>query len=139
MPEPLTVRVPLVPDPALSPNTRVHWRAKHRCFQEAKRITQLVTSMAATDALERPGFADLFLIESRPLCLSYVVAWGKGRKRMDDTNIKASLKAYEDGVAAALGIDDRHFTVGAVEQIRDPDGIGYVEIMVEPTEERRIA
>jgi crossover junction endodeoxyribonuclease RusA len=27
----------------------------------------------------------------------------------DDDNASASLKAYQDGIAAALGVDDRHF------------------------------
>src|SRR5699024_7489005 len=66
-----------------------------------------------------------------PLVMHLTVYHGKGRKRMDDDNIIAWSKPLRDGIAQAIGIDDKHITTGTIDQLRDPDGLGFVEVTVE--------
>ena len=49
---------------------------------------------------------------------------------MDDINAIAGLKYIEDGIAAALGIDDKHFRFGTIDQVRDPEQRGYVRVTI---------
>lgn len=120
----------MTPPRALSPNARVFWGTRNRAFQGAKSAT--FYAFRDTINLNDPG--DCFQREPWPLRLSYVVAWEKGHRRMDDDNCKASTKAFTDGVATALGIDDKNFILGDVRQVRDKEGLGYVLITVETVE-----
>lgn len=133
----LTIRIPAVIHRELTPNGRAHWRTKHRLEQELKAITYY----AFRRQIDLTDPVACFQTALWPLTLDYVVARGKGRQPMDDTNIKAGLKYLEDGIATALGIDDKHFRVGTVEQIRDMDGVGYVDVTIRPlvADERQVA
>lgn len=46
----------------------------------------------------------------------------------DGDNCVAALKAYQDGIAQAIGIDDKHFEVPTVEFALPRDGRFVVEI-----------
>ena len=119
--ESVTVRIPVQIDPAVTPNGRGHWRKKHRLQQELKEAAYYAAYNANLEMWE----------PEPPLTLNYLIALGKGRRRMDDTNAIASMKYLEDGIAAALGIDDKHFRFGRIQQERDPEGIGYIEVAIE--------
>jgi hypothetical protein len=43
------------------------------------------------------------------------------------------MKAFRDGLADALGVDDRHMTCGSITQTKDPDKRGYIKIALEAT------
>jgi len=52
---------------------------------------------------------------------------------MDPTNLWSCVKPHIDGVADAMEVDDKHFAVGSIAQVRagkDEPG-GYVEITLE--------
>jgi hypothetical protein len=55
----------------------------------------------------------------------------RGRKRMDQQNAVGILKAHVDGIADAIGVDDRHITLATVHQDHDPAGAGFVRIVIE--------
>lgn len=82
---------------------------------------------AAHHATEAAG---LTYPDGTPLWLHYVVAWEPRRKRMDADNLIAGLKYCQDGIAAAIGVNDRYMTVASVEQIRDPEKAGYIEVTI---------
>lgn len=101
----MTQLVILVPWPprALSPNARVHWRklaaAKTRyrrcCWAEAWMFRE---------KFPRPH-TGRFLIEfqfSPP-----------DKRRYDQDNLVARMKAGQDGIAEAFGVDDNRFDLGA--------------------------
>lgn len=115
----LTVTIPWTPPRILSPNAsrRVHFGTKTKARNAAKRVAHDAT----LDALQNLA-ADVAL----PWLVPYrvVVAWGKGRQRMDDDNLIASLKAAQDGVCATIEIDDRDLRLTGITQERDPAGIG---------------
>ncbi len=120
----LVVTIPATPAPALSPNARAHWRTKHREATELNSVARWST----VNTLAQRGMRGTW---TGPITLHWIVAWGKGRKIMDQDNLIASLKHAQDGIAGAIGIDDKAFIVGSVSQDRDPDGIGFIRVALE--------
>jgi len=88
----MTITLPL-PDRKLSPNARVHWRKKCPITKRHRALAWAATREALGGGL--PRFA------------GYSLAFYYGDAcRRDDDNAEASCKAYRDGIAQALGIDD---------------------------------
>lgn len=87
------------PDKDLSPNARIHWRQKAKIAKKAREYGYL----AALQAGWRPGVAP----EGR-LHL-HVTFYPPTRRLPDDDNMLARFKPYRDGIADALGIDDKRF------------------------------
>jgi crossover junction endodeoxyribonuclease RusA len=110
-----------LPFPAkiLWPNGRGHHMAKHREFQKHKGWAKLAT-MAAAGRNFVPGGR---------VCWS-ATFYPKTRHPIDDDNARSSLKAYQDGIAAALGINDRHFDAPAI-HFAEPVKGGKVVVRVE--------
>lgn len=95
-----------LPFPAkiLWPNGRGHHMAKHREFQKHK--------LWAYHAMLAHG-------GSAALTVAHRIQWSvtfypKTRHAVDDDNARASLKAYQDGLAAAIGVDDAIFAAPTV-------------------------
>jgi crossover junction endodeoxyribonuclease RusA len=87
------------PDKILWPNGRGHHMAKHRAFQKHK--------CWAYHAMLAHGC-------SAGLVVAPIIRWSvtihpKTRHAIDDDNARAALKAYQDGLAAALGVNDGIF------------------------------
>lgn len=81
----------------LSPNARVHWAAKARHARAYREACYLLAKQAR---LVAPSTERIVLsIEFLP----------PDRRLRDDDNIIASFKAGRDGIADALGVDDRRF------------------------------
>ena len=102
--------IPMTPSRVLSPNARTHWATKARAvsrFRDAAHLSTTVTMPAdEREALQRCQ------------SIGYVVrvSWERGRRgSIDEDNVLASCKAALDGVADALGIDDRRFHIRGVE------------------------
>ena len=89
---PVTIRIPVVIDSALTGNGRGHAMKKHRLFQELKGTTMLMVRTTGPDVYP-------FL----PWVLDYTVARPKGKQGLDDDNIKIGLKGIQDGIAEELG------------------------------------
>jgi len=84
-----------LPFPAkiLWPNGRGHHMAKHREFQKHKR-------WASAAAL-----ACRSMLPARPTRLVFTI-YPKTANRIDADNAVAAMKAYQDGICAALKVDD---------------------------------
>jgi crossover junction endodeoxyribonuclease RusA len=90
------------PHKALWPNGRSHWAEKARQFKSAK----LAAAWATRAANIRLGDSPIPLhIEVRPK------RYGPAPDR---DNAISAAKAYIDGIASALAIDDRHFAAPTV-------------------------
>lgn len=85
------------PAPALRSNARGHWAKKARATKDARNHAWAV-AMAAP-RIERIPDATIFIEYYPP------------SRRGDIHNVPASLKAYIDGIADAMGCDDKDFTV----------------------------
>jgi hypothetical protein len=127
MTDPLIVTIPATPPRSLSPNGRVHWRRKHADGKELQSAARWATVNAIHTAPLGPRLI------TGPVTLHWLVAWERGRKKMDQDNLIAALKAAQDGIAGALGIDDKVMVVGSVTQERDTDGFGFIRCAIEET------
>jgi crossover junction endodeoxyribonuclease RusA len=108
----VVIDIPMAPPREVSPNARVHWRAKARATREFREAAAWATLDAefgegVTDALFRDG-----------IVIDAEIQWGRGRKRIDDDNAWASLKAARDGIAGMLQTDDAGMRCGRLTQTR---------------------
>lgn len=125
----IRIKLPL-PSRALSPNSRVHWRKKGKETQTARMIARAATAKALAPLPRDFRF--------EVLGYRLVFMW-PDRRRRDDDNAAASCKAYRDGVADALGIDDsglrmKEVPVMAVD--REDPGL-FFDIFLRECDEKR--
>ncbi|MDC7963946.1 hypothetical protein PRA13_09085 [Xylella fastidiosa] len=88
------------PSKDLSPNARVHWTRRSKAVKQARGYAEVMARCAGWGGLSLPaeGRLDLWISFYPPTrCLP------------DDDNMLARFKPYRDGIADALGIDDRRF------------------------------
>lgn len=102
--EPVLVIVLPLPDRGLSPNARGHWSKKNRLTRKARIIAKLRT-------LEAFGGRTPPAVSKYRLRFYFPDA-----RRRDDDNAAASCKAYRDGIADALRMDD-----SGLRMMREPD------------------
>jgi Holliday junction resolvase RusA-like endonuclease len=101
----------------LSPNARVHWAAKNRAVKLYRENCAWLTKAAGLKA-DWDGFVH-----------AAITFYPPDRRHRDQDNMVASSKALFDGVADALGINDRRFRIHPV--ISDdtrPGGAVLVEL-----------
>lgn len=104
------------PPRVLNPNNRSHWRVKSKAAAEYKNVCWALTKEARWDhALLPDGKLHLWLDFYPP-----------DKRHYDDDNVAASFKSGRDGLALALGIDDKRFvshphlieTIGGMVKVR---------------------
>lgn len=115
----MNIQLPF-PAKILWPNGRGHHMAVHREFQKHKTWAYL-----AVRSVLPPGFHPA--LEKR-------VSWSatfypKTAHAIDDDNARASLKAYQDGIALALGVDDKLFNAPTI-HFAEPCKPGKVVIVI---------
>lgn len=86
------------PPKELSPNSRTHWRKKSPITKAYKQACWALCKEAGITAPKVEGRLHLWLTFCPP-----------DRRHRDDDNMIASFKAGRDGLALALGIDDKRF------------------------------
>jgi len=88
------------PSKDLSPNARVHWRNRSKATKAARETAVLLAFQA--------GWRDAWLPEGR---LNLWIDFYQAPQKVlpDDDNLLLRFKAYRDGIAQVLGIDDRRF------------------------------
>lgn len=106
------------PDKILWPNGRGHHMAKHRAFQKHKEWARLATMTRIPRC---------YLWNGEPIRVRYIIT-PKTAHKIDADNAVAAMKAYQDGIAAALAVDDSAFTVPVIEFTapRKPGGVEVV-------------
>lgn len=88
------------PSKDLSPNARVHYRVKAAATKLARQTAVVLAHEAGWKGLQLPpGRLHLWID-----CYQ-----APGKKLPDDDNMIGRCKAYRDGIAQALGIDDKRF------------------------------
>jgi crossover junction endodeoxyribonuclease RusA len=92
----LTVTLPWPPK-ALSPNARLHWAAKASAAKAYRGACRRLAGEVGP-WVPPPGKIALWLEFVPP-----------NRNSRDDDNLVASFKAGRDGLADALGVDDKRF------------------------------
>lgn len=108
------------PSKDLSPNGRVHWSRKAKATKHARQTAVVLAHEAGWRALQLPA-------GKLHLWVSFHQAPGKALP--DDDNMLGRFKAYRDGIAQALGIDDKRFiSHPVVSSERRPGGQVVVRI-----------
>lgn len=87
------------PHKDLSPNGRAHFMAVSRAKKDARTEADWATRAVKPLSFKHDGSRLKFLITAYP----------PDKRDRDDDNVLASCKAYRDGCADALGIDDKLF------------------------------
>jgi len=103
------------PPRALSPNARTHWRKKApiaKAYKEACWALTLEAKLAVPDSQKIALWLDFY---------------PPNRRARDDDNMIASFKHGRDGVALALGIDDKRFRCFPF--VQDEIG-GYIKLRI---------
>ena len=86
------------PSPDLSPNARIHWAAKARAVKAARYCAKMLTLGMVLPAGKSQGKLP-FRLEFHP----------PSRRKFDTDNLVARCKAYQDGIADALAVNDNLF------------------------------
>ena len=95
----MTIILP-IPSPVLNPNrSHEHWRGRNKAAQQARRLAKL-TTLSALQATPPPAFTGYRLKFFHPF-----------KRKRDDDNAAAACKAYRDGIADALRMDDNALTM----------------------------
>ena len=111
------------PGRVLSPNSRSHWSAKQRVVREARSRARLMMLKARRDAEE------LCLLPEGWKPSRYDVTWFYwGGTGPDADNALACCKAYLDGCADALGVNDRVLDCAGIHRVKDRAQDGTVLI-----------
>ena len=113
----------LFPPRVLNPNNRAHWREKARSAKAYKR--------ECFYAAKQAGW---FGVEFTPRVHLWIDFYPPDRRAYDDDNIAAAFKNGRDGIASALGIDDKRFVSHPWLKDFDPSFTGVkVRITNSPT------
>jgi crossover junction endodeoxyribonuclease RusA len=105
----VTVTLP-IPDRCLSPNARSHWAVRSKAAKRQHAVAYCETA----ETLQRPD-ATFWEAETHGVRCRWFF---RDRRRRDADNLLASMKHAFDGIASALGVDDRTF-------VHWPAVIGY--------------
>ena len=117
----MTVTLPWPPS-ALSPNSRTNWRKKAPITKAYKEACWAIVKESGMTAPETEGRLHLWIDFFPP-----------DRRHRDDDNMIASFKAGRDGLALALGIDDKRFVTHPFVSMQI-GGMVKVRITAGPTE-----
>lgn len=85
------------PPKALWPNGRAHWAVKHRA----------TTSAHLSAFMSMKGYLATMQAPAVPARLVFTIRPKPFGPEPDRDNCVSAMKAYQDGIAAALGINDR--------------------------------
>ncbi len=108
------------PSSELSPNARGHWAIKARAVKAARRDGFYAAKAANAPALTAPIAVQITFHPERAY-------------HYDVDNLQARIKSHLDGIADALGINDRHFR--PVSTIGAPRKPGCVVVTLQSIEE----
>lgn len=86
------------PDRALHPNARVHWSKRSKAAKAARIAGQVLARNAGWTACAFVGNVHV-----------WIDGYGPDRRRRDADGLLSSLKAFLDGIADEMGVDDRLF------------------------------
>lgn len=112
------------PDKRLSPNARSHWSRTSRVKRNARQEAALLARAALGPGVKAIG-VELAEGGSIPVKITF---YPPDRRFRDDDNMIASFKAARDGIADALGIDDRKFRPHY--HFAEPEKPGRIEVLL---------
>lgn len=106
------------PPKELNPNFRAHWSRRSKAAKAYRRACHVLTLEAGIRGVDWEGDIHLWIDFYPP-----------DRRHRDDDNMVAALKAGRDGMADAMGLDDKRFRIHPY--VKDEIG-GMVKIRITP-------
>jgi crossover junction endodeoxyribonuclease RusA len=106
------------PPKDLSPNARIHWSRRSKAAKAYRRACHVLTLEAGIRGVDWEGDIHLWIDFYPP-----------DRRHRDDDNMVAAFKAGRDGMADAMGLDDKRFRIHPY--VKDEVG-GMVKIRITP-------
>ena len=106
------------PPKDLSPNARIHWSRRSKAAKAYRRACHVLTLEAGIRGVDWEGDIHLWIDFYPP-----------DRRRRDDDNMISAFKAGRDGMADAMGLDDKRFRIHPF--VKDEVG-GMVKIRITP-------
>lgn len=106
------------PPKDLSPNARIHWSRRSKAAKAYRRACHVLTLEAGIRGVDWEGDIHLWIDFYPP-----------DRRHRDDDNMVAAFKAGRDGMADAMGLDDKRFRIHPY--VKDEIG-GMVKIRITP-------
>ena len=113
----LEVTLPWMPK-ALNPNQRGHWSVKSKAAKAYRRTCHLLTLEAGLRGVDWEGDIHVWIDFYPP-----------DRRQRDDDNMIAAFKSGRDGLADALGVNDKRFRIHPY--VKDQIG-GMVKVRLTP-------
>jgi crossover junction endodeoxyribonuclease RusA len=108
------------PDRRLSPNARVHWRDRAKASKVAKAAAYAV-GLAEGWRGAAPGDGKLLVL---------IDAFPPDRRARDWDNVLGAMKPALDGLALALGVNDRRFVPQLVLHDDRPEARGRIRVRI---------
>jgi crossover junction endodeoxyribonuclease RusA len=87
------------PPKDLSPNSRVHWARKSKAAKTYRALCNIITKQSGAK-VDWDGVIHVWMDFYPP-----------DKRRRDDDNMIGSFKSGRDGMAEALGVDDKRFRI----------------------------
>lgn len=115
------------PDKALSPNSRIDRRSSTK-IRQAARDTGFY---AAKEAMQKTGRSG-FMLGTTRIAIRYTF-YADNMRRYDLDNSLSRCKAYSDGIALAIGVDDSRWDVVTLIRGEPVEG-GRVDVEIEALE-----
>ncbi len=116
------------PPRELSPNLRTHWRRRAPIAAAYKKACWALTRESGMVVPTVPEIPAKGRMAAKPGRLHlWLTFYPPDRRHRDDDNLVASFKAGRDGLALALGIDDRRFVCHPM--VMDEIG-GFVKVRI---------
>lgn len=111
------------PSRALSPNSRAHWRRKASAVAVARADANWITKASHGFA----GAQKSVCANEDPIPVT-MTFYPPDKRHRDDDNMIGSAKALRDGIADALGVNDRRFRTAY--HFGEPEKPGRVEVVI---------
>lgn len=88
------------PDRILHPNTRTHWAKRAKATKDARAVAYFYAVAEGWNSADLPAHGPIHV---------WLDGYANDRRRRDADGLLSSMKAAIDGIADALGVDDRRF------------------------------
>lgn len=114
------------PPSVLSPNKRAHWAAKSKAAKAYRAECAWLTKAAGL-RVDWDGFVHVWITFYPP-----------DRRHRDDDNLIAAFKSGRDGLADAIGVDDKRFRIHPYVSTSEYVKGGALRIVLTPGAEARL-
>jgi len=141
----LTCRIPATPHKLCSPNRTVTRKDRDELGWPLGYEKSHIIKFALRDQLREAAQVTALSVRPEhpidgPVVLRIVIAYEKGRQTLDFDNAVASLKGAIDGIVqGGFMVDDKQVTGIFLQQTKDPEGYGYIDVTVEAVSTERAA